>query len=60
MSSDTQTASPAVQKARIVCGAVLGSVLVTAELGAAAILFGVAVGVGVFHFPTRDWLEGEA
>ncbi|MCH7958554.1 MAG: hypothetical protein IID08_00390 [Candidatus Hydrogenedentes bacterium] len=42
-------------------GGVLGlvAVLLTGELGAAGILWGVAVGAGVFHFPTRAWLEGE-
>ena len=37
----------------------LVSILVTGELGTAAILLGVAVAAGIYHFPTRAWLEGE-
>ncbi len=34
--------------------------LLTAELGTSLILWGMGIGAGIFHFPTRSWLEGGA
>ena len=34
--------------------------LLTAELGTSLLLWGIGLGAGIFHFPTRSWLEGEA